>query len=215
MGTVNLAHTSLENPNLEKFIFAGTSEEYGNQDNFPTPETAPLRPNQPYAISKVASDNYLRYLELAYDFPVCVVRPFNTYGRTDNFQFVTERIITQMLKNPKEITLGNPKPIRDLLYIDDHVDGYMKVVESKVFPPCVNLCTGIGTSIGELAEMIKELLDWKGEVVWNTTFQRPTEIWTLVGDNSLARETLGWSPEYSLEEGLSLTIEKIRSKLNK
>jgi dTDP-glucose 4,6-dehydratase len=214
LGTVNLAHANLENPSLQKFLYAGTSEEYGNQDTFPIKETdAPLRPNTPYAISKVAADNYLRYLEQAYDFPVCVVRPYNTYGRADNFNFVTERIITQMLKNPNQITLGNPDPIRDFLYVDDHVNGYMKVLESKVFPSCVNICTGLGTSIRELAEMIQGLLDYKGEIVWNTTYQRPTEIWSLVGDNSLAKETLGWEPEYSLEEGLILTIEKVKYKL--
>ena len=197
---------------MDKFIYAGSSEEYGNQENLPIGEKSPLLGNQPYSISKIASDLYLQYLNESLDFPTITVRPFNTYGRINNFGFVTEKIIVEMLTKEKVI-LGNPKPIRDFLYVDDHVNGYMKVLESKVFPSCVNICTGLGTSIRELAKMIQELLDYKGEIVWNTTYQRPTEIWSLVGDNSLAKETLGWEPEYSLEEGLILTIEKVKYKL--
>ena len=75
MGTMNLADANLENPNLEKFIFAGTSEMYGNQlinerYNDKLKEQDKLFPNQPYAISKVAASNYLSYLSLAYDFHI-------------------------------------------------------------------------------------------------------------------------------------------------
>ncbi len=208
LGTVNLAHANLTNPNLKRFIMAGTSEEYGNQETFPIKEDAPKNCNQPYAISKVAADNYLHYLFEGFDFPICVAKPFNSYGRINNFNFVTEKVITQMLKS-KTIILGNPDPVRDLMYVDDHVEGYIKILESKVCPTAVNLCTGIGTTIKELAELIKDLLGWNGEIIWNRSFKRPTEIDKLLGDNTLAKETLGWEPKYDLEEGLLLTLEKI------
>jgi dTDP-glucose 4,6-dehydratase len=216
MGTMNLADANLENPNLEKFIFAGTSEMYGDQllsdSTRPLHEIDILKPNQPYAISKDAASNYLNYLSKAYDFPICVARPFNTYGRTENFNFVTERIIHGMLTK-NSITLGNPDPVRDLLYVDDHVEGYLKIINSTVFPEAVNFCTGVGTSIRELAETIKEKLDWTGEIYWGRTMKRPTEIDCLIGDNSLAKETLGWEPKINLDKGLNLTISKINKKL--
>ena len=212
-GTVNLVQANMNNPNLEKFIFAGTSEEYGNQDSFPIKEDAELRPNQPYAISKVAADMHLQYLYQAYNFPVCIVRPFNTYGRTENFGFVTESIIRQMMTSDK-VYLGRKEPVRDLMYVDDHVEGYMKVIEAKVFPKTVNICTGIGYTIEELANKIAEKLDYKGEIFWNKTLYRPTEIFKLVGDNTLAKETLGWTPKYSLDEGLEKTIKKVKVKIN-
>lgn len=219
LGTMNLADANLDNPNLKKFIFAGTSEMYGNRltpealhTGFTLSEETPLLPNQPYAISKVTASNYLNYLADAIDFPICVARPFNTYGRTENFNFVTERIIKQMLNNPKEITLGNPNPIRDLLYIDDHVNGYLKIMEAILTPRAVNFCTGIGISIGSLAEHIAKELDWKGEIFWGRTMKRPTEIDILIGDNSLAKEVLDWEPKVSLTEGLEKTIHNIKYK---
>jgi len=218
LGTVNLQKACENKGFLEKFVFAGTSEEYGNQDKFPISEDAPLRPNQPYAIAKVAADSYLKYCRDSQAFPSITLRPSNTYGRAKNFTFVTERIISQMLTQ-KEVFLGNPEPIRDFLYLDDHVDGYVRTVETPyhVFEDsnvkALNLCTGIGTSILELAEMIKAIVGFNGEVYWNKTNIRLTEIIKLVGDYSLATETLGWKPKTMLSEGLKLTVEKIRASL--
>jgi len=212
IGTINLAESNLENSNLKKFIMAGTSEMYGNNYYNPIRETDKLCPNQPYAISKVASYNYLSYLKEAYNFPSCVVRPFNTYGRTENFNFVTERIIYQMLTS-KIVNLGDPSPIRDLLYVDDHVDGYMSILESQHLPDTVNLCTGKETSIEELTFLIQDKLNFKGTVSWNKTMKRPTEIYYLVGDNSLAYTFLKWKPKIDLNTGLDLTIGKIKNKI--
>ena len=213
MGTVNLAEANKENPNLEKFLFAGTSEEYGNQDDFPIPEGAELRPNQPYAISKVAADMYLQYMIDAYNFPACVIRPFNTYGRTNNFGFVTERIIYNMLQD-QDFSLGAKTPVRDFLYVDEHVEGYCKAIESKIIPRAVNICTGTGFKISEWAYKIAELIGYDyNRINWDTSFHRPTEIDCLIGCNELAKQTIGWEPFYSHEEGLCLLIESIEEKI--
>ena len=217
IGMINLQKACEGLHNLEKFIFAGTSEEYGNQIKFPTKEDAPLEPNQPYAIAKVAADLYLNYCKEASGFPAVILRPFNTYGRTKNLSFVTEAIISQMLSQSK-ITLGDPTPIRDLLYVEDHINGYIKAIETPYETlenvRAINLCTGIGTSIKELAEKIQKYTDFKGEIVWNVK-TRPTEISKLVGDWHNAFTYLGWRPQTSLDEGLVLTINKIRKVLNK
>jgi nucleoside-diphosphate-sugar epimerase len=109
----------------------------------------------------------------------------------------------------------NPNPIRDLLFIDDHVNGYLALVESEIVPRAVNFCTGIGTSIKDLAELIKELLEWKGEIIWGRTMKRPTEIDVLIGYNALAKDALNWSPKVDLRTGLCLTIGKINTKLGR
>lgn len=218
LGTINIQKACQDLPMLEKFMFAGTSEEYGNQDFFPIKEGAPLRPNQPYAIAKVAADQYLQYCRDAQGFPSITLRPFNTYGRTKNFTFITERIIIQMLTS-KTVLLGNPGPIRDLLYISDHVDGYIKTVETpfEVFESsdvkALNFCTGVGTSIMELSELIKSIVGFDGEIQWNKTNIRLTEINKLIGNSSLAYAVLGWNPQVSLREGLSLTVKKIRDSI--
>ena len=216
MGTVNLAESCLrEVPHFKKFLFSGTSEEYGNQETFPVKETAELRPNSPYAVSKVAADKYLRYMHDAYNFPVTVLRNFNTYGRKDNTHFVVERTIAQMLTE-KVVRLGDPTPVRDFLYVDDHVNSYLTCIRSeKAIGEVFNFCTGHGISIAELVDWIKGLTDFKGEVVWNTVPKRPLDIAKLVGDYSKAKKMLGWKPKYTLEKGLRLNMNFWREKLGK
>lgn len=215
LGTINLAESCLrEVPHFKQFLFAGTSEEYGNHENTPIKETAELRPNSPYAVSKAAADKYLQYMRDAYDFPVTVLRNFNTYGRKKNTHFVVERTIVQMLRG-RTVRLGDPTPIRDLIYVDDHVNSYLTCLNSeKVIGETFNFCTGRGVSIAELVELIKQLTGFESEVVWNTIPKRPLDIAVLVGDNSKAKRILGWEPRFTLEEGLRLTIDFWRNNLS-
>lgn len=91
IGTTNLAESCKRHvPGFRQFIMAGTSEEYGmalNSTEGRLNEQSPLLPNSPYAVAKVAADMYLRYMGMAYGFPFTILRPFNTYGRTDNTHF--------------------------------------------------------------------------------------------------------------------------------
>ena len=215
LGTINLAESCLrEVHHFKQFLFAGTSEEYGNHENTLIKETAELRPNSPYAVSKAASDKYLQYMRDAYDFPVTILRNFNTYGRKDNTHFVVERTIVQMLHG-KTVKLGNPNPIRDLVYVDDHVNSYLTCLNSeKAVGETFNFCTGRGVSITQLIEIIKQLTGFESEIMWNTIPERPLDIAALVGDYSKAKRILGWKPMFTLEEGLSLTVDFWRNNLS-
>ena len=120
-GTVNLAEACLrEVPHFKHFLFASTSETFGNGP-VPKREDTPQAPNSPYSVAKHAAEKYVLYMWDAYKFPVTVLRPFNTYGRRDNTHFLVERMLVQMLRGDT-VKLGDPTPERDLLYIDDHVD---------------------------------------------------------------------------------------------
>jgi nucleoside-diphosphate-sugar epimerase len=215
LGTVNLAESCLrEVSHFKHFLFAGTSEEYGNQEKVPIKETTELYPNSPYAVSKVAADKYLQYMRDAYDFPVTILRNFNTYGRRDNTHFVVERTITQMLQK-KTVELGDPTPIRDFMYVNDHVNSYLTCLRSeKAIGGTFNFCTGRGVSIAQLSELIKKLTDFKGDIVWDTIPKRPLDIAVLVGDCSKAKQLLGWEPKFTLERGLKLTTDFWRNKLS-
>jgi len=214
LGTINLAEACLrEVPDFKHFLYAGTSEEYGNQDKFPVTENAELRPNSPYSVSKVAADKYLQYMRAAYDFPVTVLRPFNTYGRKDNTHFVVERTITQMLQG-KTVRLGDPTPARDFIYVDDHVDAYLTCLNNpKAKGEVFNFCTGRDITIKGLIGLISKLTGFKGKVQWNTIPARPLDIKKLVGSYEKAKKVLEWRPKYTLEEGLKKTIEFWESKL--
>ena len=210
LGTINLAEACYrEVPRFKQFIFSGTSEEYGlaiTDKNKSLTEDSELHPNSPYAVSKVASDLYLNYMYEAYHFPFTILRPFNTYGRKDNKHFFIESVIYQMLTK-KRVELGDPNAIRDWLYIDDHIDGYIKALANpKAIGEDIQLCTGNFYSTRETAEKIKALIGFKGEIAWNATPKRPLDAVVLKGDYSKATRLLNWQPKYNLEEGLKRTI---------
>jgi nucleoside-diphosphate-sugar epimerase len=214
LGTVNLAESCLRNiHHFRHFLFAGSSEEYGNQENFPIKERAELHPNSPYSVSKVAADKYLQYMRESYGFPVTILRNFNTYGRKNDTHFVVERAIVQMLRE-NEVRLGDPRPLRDFLYVADHVNSYLTCLDNdKAVGQVFNFCTAQGISIEDLVKLISKLANFNGEVLWNTVPTRPLDISVLVGDNSKARELLSWEPKFTLEEGLKLTISYWQDKL--
>lgn len=214
LGTVNLAEACHREVNhLKQFIFAGTCDEYGvalKEKDERLSEDSQFSPNSPYAVSKVASDLYLRYMYLAYNFPYTVLRPFNTYGRKGSTHFFIESVVSQMLKQDK-VYLGNPDAARDWLYVDDHVDGYVKALgNKKAIGQEIQLCTGKAHTTRETAECIASLIGFKGQIVWNVTQKRPLDAVLLVGDNSKAKRLLGWEPKTNLEEGLRKIILQLK-----
>ncbi len=215
LGTVKLAEACLrEVPHFKQFMFASTSETYGNG---PTPkkENQPLNPNSPYAVSKVAAEKYLLYMRDAYGFPVTIVKPFNTYGRKNNVHFVMEKIIVHMLQN-KELRLGDPTPVRDFVYVNDHVDSYLTCLDNeKALGDVFNFCTGRGVTIEELVEIIRNLTGFEGDVVWNTIPKRPLDIDILIGDGTKAKTLLNWTPKHTLEDGLKLHVEYWKGNISK
>ncbi len=213
LGSINLFEALYrEVPDFKHIIVAGTSEEYGMtlQDiNKKLNENSDLYPNSPYAVSKVAISLYLKYMSDAYQFKYIILRPFNTYGRKDNTHFFIERTITQMLLEKDKIYLGDPTSVRDWLYIEDHVNGYIKALThySKAINQTIQLCTGKGYTTKETAEFISKLTKFKGEIIWNSTPSRPLDAKILIGDNTKAKNLLDWEPKYNLEEGLNKTID--------
>lgn len=217
LGTINLAEACYRNvPHFKQLIFAGTSEEYGMELKSKSDmlkEESELKPNSPYAISKVAADLYLRYMHDAYGFPMTIMRPFNTYGRKDNTHFFVERTMTQMLKGDK-VYLGDKTAVRDWLYVDDHVNAYIKALgNEKVIGEIVQVCTGKGYTTEETAKLIAKLTNFKGEIVWGSTPKRPLDARILIGDNSKAKKLLGWAPKYDLESGLKKTLDYWKDKI--
>ncbi|MGC8622143.1 MAG: NAD-dependent epimerase/dehydratase family protein [Caldisphaera sp.] len=218
LGSINLAEACRQEANnFKQFITAGTSEEYGLSilsTEEKLTEESPLIPNSPYAVAKVAFDYYLKYMGMAYDFPYTVIRPFNTYGRKDNKHFFIERTITQMLSQEK-VSLGDPNTVRDWVYVDDHVNIYIKALgNDKAIKQTFNMCSGKGYTTKETAEIIAKLTNFKGEILWNQTPKRLLDAKVHIGDNSRAKELLGWESQYTLEDGLKRTVEYWKNKEN-
>ena len=222
VGTVNLIESAIRLKNLKNFIFASTMEVYGwqpisdqvEQTGQPEnwllfDENTPTNPNCPYAVAKLACENYLRYASRSQGLPFTIIRQTNTYGRKDNNYFVTEQIISQMLSNDKEINLGYAEPFRNFLYIDDMIEMWSSVVEN--FDKCVGKTFTIGPEqaikIKDFADLIAKKLNWKGKINWNTKPPRPGEIYWLCSSHRSITETTGWRPKTPLSDGLDKTIE--------
>jgi len=229
LGTVNLIESTRKLKNLKNFVFASTMEVYGWQpisdeikntgkfakqivfDEHTTPN-----PNAPYAVAKLACEKYLEYAHRSYGLPFTAIRQTNAYGRKDNDFFVTEAIITRMLKNPASINMGYADPWRNFIFVDDLLDAWIQIITHP--DKCSNglTCT-IGPNnpiqIKDYAEKIATKLNWQGQINWNKQPKRDGEIYWLNSDCVLINKTVGWQPKIDLDDGLDRTVEIWKDKL--
>ena len=214
IGTVNMAEAARrELPKLKKFIFSGSVEEYGIQTKFPSKENYELHAASPYGVAKIAAEKFLRYLFEAYGFPSIMFRNANSYGRKYNHQFVIESIIYQMLQGKSPVKLGDPTPFRDFVFEPDLLSAYVLAAESdnkKILGESINIGTGKSLSIKQLAEKIRKITGYKGQIKWNSFPKRSLEIPKLEVDNTKAKKLLKWKPKYSLDQGLKITTSYYR-----
>ena len=215
IGTLNILNASKEY-GVEKIIHTSTSEVYGTAQYVPIDEKHPLQAQSPYAASKIGADKLAESFHLSYNLPVAIIRPFNTYGPRQSARAVIPTIITQALSK-NEVRLGATHPTRDFNYMEDTVEGFIKVAESpKSVGEVINIGSGQEISIGDLADKIVSLIDRDVEIVSDTARFRPekSEVNRLLADNSKAKELLQWEPKISLDEGLKRTIEWISEHIN-
>jgi nucleoside-diphosphate-sugar epimerase len=223
VGTVNLIEAASKVKNLKNFVFASTMEVYGWQpisdevkiNSVPKKfvafdENTDPNPNAPYAVAKLGCEKYLEYAHRSLGLPFTAIRQTNSYGRKDNDFFVTEQIITQMLKNPDRIGLGYAEPYRNFIYINDLLGAWLEVINN---PLKVN--NGYIFTIGpdnpikikDYADMIAKKIGWNGEIIWDTKPTRPGEIYWLNSNHRLITRITGWEPKVSLDAGLDYTID--------
>jgi len=227
VGTVNLIEACRQIDPMPYFVFASTMEVYGWQtisdevehtgtykESVAFDETTVPHPNAPYAVAKLGCEKYLEYAERAYGLRWTAMRQTNCYGRKDNDFFVTEQIISQMLKGDV-CNLGYSEPYRNFIYIDDLLDAWMTLITNA------DKCSGEIFTIGpdeprkirDCANYIAERLNWKGTVNWNTKDPRHGEIWWLNSNHKKLTELTGWYPKVSYEEGIARTIAHWKEKL--
>jgi dTDP-glucose 4,6-dehydratase len=210
-GTANVLQSAIR-ANVELVVHTSTSEVYGTARRIPIDEDHPLQGQSPYSASKIGADKIAESFHRSFGLPVVTVRPFNTYGPRQSARAVIPTIITQALAD-RPIKLGNLEPTRDLNYVEDTVAGFIKAAEStNAVGNVFNLGTGREISIKELAQRIVELM--KKDLPITTESERVrregSEVERLCADAERARTLLGWTPKFTLEEGLCHTIEWMR-----
>ena len=215
IGTLNILTAAKEN-GIEKIVHTSTSEVYGTARYVPIDEDHPLQGQSPYSASKIGADKIAESFYCAFDLPVAIIRPFNTYGPKQSARAVIPTIITQALTKEK-IFLGSLHPTRDYTYVTDVVEGFIKVAESpKSVGDVINIGSNFEISIGDLANKIISLLGKKTEIITDPARIRPqdSEVERLWCDNTKAKRLLGWVPKTALDDGLKRTIEWISEHIN-
>ena len=219
-GTLNILQAARE-LGVKKVIHTSTSEVYGTARFVPITEDHPLQGQSPYSATKIGADQLALSFHSSFGLPVTILRPFNTYGPRQSARAVIPTIVTQILKGKKEISLGSTHPTRDLNYVEDTVDGFIKALAApKIEGEVINLGSGFEISIGNLAHMIAELMGTKISIKESSERVRPTdsEVERLLADNQKAKDLLKWSPKNSglagLSQGLAQTIEWFRNPDN-
>jgi NAD dependent epimerase/dehydratase len=210
-GTLNVLQAA-QRAGSEVVVHTSTSEVYGTARIVPIDEHHPLQGQSPYSASKIGADKIAESFHLSFGLPVVTVRPFNTFGPRQSARAVIPAIILQAL-NGSEIRLGNLEPTRDLNFVANTVEGFIKAAETpKAIGETINLGSGREISIGDLAALILKLMNRDIPIALEGARVRPenSEVDRLCADSRKGQSILGWTPKYSLEEGLSVTIEWIR-----
>jgi len=219
-GTLNILQAARD-LGVKRVVHTSTSEVYGTARSVPINEDHPLQGQSPYSATKIGADQLALSFHSSFGLPITILRPFNTYGPRQSARAVIPTIITQILKGKKEISLGSIHPTRDLNYVEDTVEGFIKaLIANKIEGEVINLGSGFEISIGNLAHMIAELMGTKISIKESSERVRPTdsEVERLLADNRKAKEMLKWSPKNSglagLSQGLAQTIEWFRNPDN-
>jgi dTDP-glucose 4,6-dehydratase len=147
-----------------------------------------------------------------FDLSYTVLRPVNTYGRRHETGFIVEYLMTSMARGGP-VYIGTPDSVRDFLYVEDHVNAYVEALKNeKACNQVLNVGSGEGVSMKDLARAVAEKMGYKGQIVYSYPPGYPkrpayADPSYLVLDNTKIRKLLGWSPKYSLDKGLDKTIQ--------
>jgi NAD dependent epimerase/dehydratase len=213
-GTLNVMQACLD-AGTDRVVHTSTSEVYGTAQYTPIDEKHPLQGQSPYSASKIGADKIAESFYCSFGLHVTTIRPFNTFGPRQSARAVIPTIITQALIGDT-VRLGSLNPVRDLTYVADTVQGFIRLAEStRTVGKTINTGSGQGVTIGELAEMAIRLANPKAKIVCDDARIRPekSEVMQLVCDNNLARELASWGPKIQLEDGLARTIRWMKDNV--
>jgi NAD dependent epimerase/dehydratase len=215
-GTLNIVQAA-KDKGVEKVLVTSTSEVYGTARYVPICENHPKQGQSPYSATKIGADYIALSFYKSFDLPVVVVRPFNTYGPRQSARAVIPTIITQLLNGTERIKLGSLHPTRDLVFVEDTVQGFVQIAKSEnVLGEEINIATQKEISIGDLAAKIKTLIGSNTEICSDDQRIRPekSEVEQLLGSNQKIQEMTQWQPQYDLDAGLAKTIEWYKNPEN-
>lgn len=210
-GTLNVLQAVRE-LGVQRMVHTSTSEVYGSAQTIPMTEAHPLVGQSPYSATKIAADKLAESYHRSFGTPVVTLRPFNTFGPRQSARAVIPAITVQLLAG-KPVKLGDTRPTRDFVFVDDTADAFLRAgIMPGIEGETIHTGGGREIRIGDLPAMIASAAGLPIEVVADETRMRPpaSEVARLIADASLAKAKLGWAPQVSVEEGLARTVAFVR-----
>ena len=215
-GTLNIIQAARDN-NIKRVLVTSTSEVYGTAQFVPITELHPKQPQSPYSASKIGADAIADSFYRSFDLPITIVRPFNTFGPRQSARAVIPTIISQLLNGIEEIKLGDITPTRDLLFVKDTANGFLKIAQcDELIGHEVNIATQSEISVGDLAQQLINSINPTAKIISDSQRLRPekSEVFRLFGSNEKLKSFTDWKPKYTLQEGLQETINWFSQKEN-
>ena len=213
----NIIHYSWKT-NVKKLLFLGSSCIYPKNSNIPIKESDLLSgkledTNDAYAIAKIAGIKMCQAYKLQYGFNAISIMPTNLYGYNDNFDLEASHVVPALIRKFSEAKKfnhskvecwGTGEPLRELLFVDDLADACIFLMNEYADKDHINVGTGEDISIQELANKIKDMMGFKGEIVWDRS--KPNGVHRKVLDVTKLN-SLGWKSKINIDEGLRSTID--------
>jgi len=191
--------------NVKRFIYAASSSCYGIPDVYPTPETAPIRPMYPYALTKNIAEQYVLHWNKLYNLPCISLRLFNVYGprarTTGTYGAVFGVFLAQKLAGKPFTVVGDGTQTRDFTYVTDVVEAFVKAAESNISGEVFNVGSGGTYSVNDLVTYLGGAVEYIPK--------RPGEPDCTFADISKITTQLGWAPKVNFKNGVKKILEHI------
>lgn len=205
-GTLNVLQCARE-AGVKRIVYAASSSSYGIPDLYPTPETSPIAPQYPYALTKYMGEELVLHWSRTYKLPAISLRLFNVYGprsRTSGaYGAVFGVFLAQKLNGRPFTVVGDGTQTRDFTYVTDVAAAFIRAAESDISGEAINVGSGNHYSVNRLVELLG------GEVVYIP--KRPGEPDCTFADTGKIKKLLGWEPQVSFETGVQNMLDSIEN----
>jgi nucleoside-diphosphate-sugar epimerase len=207
-GTLNVLLASRD-AGVRRVVFASSSSVYGNARGMPRRESQPLAPLAPYAVSKLAAEQYCMVANRVYGVETVALRYFNVFGERQDplsgYAAVIPKFIRMMLDDQAPTIFGDGQTSRDFTHVENVVEANLAAATAPAAAGRVmNIAVGSSRTLNELAETLRRLLD--SDLAPEYAPPRPGDVPESLADVSLARDLIGYEPSVGFEEGLQRTI---------
>ncbi len=215
-GTYNLLEAARRLGTVQAFVVASSDKAYGESDVLPYTETMPLQGRHPYDVSKSCADLLAASYHHTYGLPVTIARCGNIYGGGDlNWSRIVPGTIRSLLRGQQPVIRSDGAPVRDYVYVRDVVEAYLTLAEATARPgvagEAFNFSPQTSVNVSEIVEAIARVMGAHVQPVVRNGARFEIRAQTL--DATKARERLGWSARWPLEEGLRETVAWYRDHL--